>query len=81
MDLNELGWMGLDWIHLAQENDNGFCEIGDEYSGSIKGGIFLNQISDYQMRIHDSIPQYGIHFIEANKRTKSYSTEDQIVKK
>jgi hypothetical protein len=26
MDVRELGWEGVDWIHLAQESMVGFCE-------------------------------------------------------
>jgi hypothetical protein len=34
---------GVDWIDLAQDRDSlaGFCEYGDEPSGSIKCGEFL----------------------------------------
>ena len=34
---------GMDWIDLAQDMDKvvGFCESGDERSGSIKCGEFL----------------------------------------
>jgi hypothetical protein len=31
MDLREIGWGGMDWIHLAQDRDH-----GDEPSGSMK---------------------------------------------
>jgi hypothetical protein len=33
MGLSEIGWEGVDWIHLA-----GSCEHGNEPSGSIGGG-------------------------------------------
>jgi hypothetical protein len=43
MDLREIGWEGVDWIHLAQDIPVvGSCEDGDEPSGSIKGGKFLD---------------------------------------
>jgi hypothetical protein len=35
MDLTEMGWEGVDWVHLDQEHDN-------ESSGSIKDGEFLH---------------------------------------
>jgi hypothetical protein len=34
MDLSEIGWEGVDWMHLAQ----GSCEHGNDPLGSIKGG-------------------------------------------
>jgi hypothetical protein len=35
MDLTEIGWEGVEWIHLAQERDRwaGCCECGDEPLG------------------------------------------------
>jgi hypothetical protein len=35
---------GMDWIELAQDRDRwrGFCECGNEPSGSIKCGEFLD---------------------------------------
>jgi hypothetical protein len=38
-DLRETGWEGVDWMQLAQV---GCCEHGNEPSGSIKGGEFLD---------------------------------------
>jgi hypothetical protein len=35
-DLKEVGCVGMDWIELAQVG--GFCECGNEPSGSIKFG-------------------------------------------
>jgi hypothetical protein len=40
MDLREVGWGGMDWINLAQDRDSS-CVHGDEPSGSIKCGEFL----------------------------------------
>jgi hypothetical protein len=40
MDLGEIGFGNVDWINLAQ--DRGRCEHGDEPSGSIKCGEFLD---------------------------------------
>jgi hypothetical protein len=41
--LKEIRWED-DWIHLAQNRDQsaGSCEDGNEPSGSIKGGKFLD---------------------------------------
>jgi hypothetical protein len=38
MDLQEVGWGGMDWMDLAQERCSvvGTCECGNEHSGSIK---------------------------------------------
>jgi hypothetical protein len=38
------GWEGVDWIHLAQDRDQWRVsfEHGNETSGPIKGGKFLN---------------------------------------
>jgi hypothetical protein len=40
MDIKEIRWEGMDWIHLCQ--DRGCCEHGNEPSGYIKGGVFLD---------------------------------------
>jgi len=44
MDLQEVGWVGIDRIDLAQDRDRwrGTCECGKEPSGSIKFGEFLD---------------------------------------
>jgi hypothetical protein len=44
MDLREMGWQGVDWIHLAQAPVAGYCEHGSEPSGCIKGGEFLEYL-------------------------------------
>jgi hypothetical protein len=45
MDLREVVWEGEDWIHLAQDRPVvGPCEHGNEPSGSIKGGEFLDSV-------------------------------------
>jgi hypothetical protein len=41
MELSEMGWEGVDWIHLAQDRD--YCEHGNEPSGCVKGGNFLTR--------------------------------------
>jgi hypothetical protein len=40
MDLREIGFGDVDWIHLDQDRDS-CCEHGDEPSGSINAGYFL----------------------------------------
>jgi hypothetical protein len=40
IDLEEVGWEGMDWIYLAQVA--GACECGNEPLGSIKCGEFLD---------------------------------------
>jgi len=45
MDLQEVGYSGVDWIELAQNRDRwraGTCECGNEPSGSVKCGEFLD---------------------------------------
>jgi hypothetical protein len=37
MDLKEIVWDGLDWIHLPQDPVAGFCEHGNELLSYIKG--------------------------------------------
>jgi hypothetical protein len=38
MYFREMGWEGVNWMHLVV----GSCEHGNETSGSIKGGEFLD---------------------------------------
>ena len=40
MDVQEVEWGGMDWIDLAQGRDR--CKRGNEPSGSIKYGEFLD---------------------------------------
>jgi hypothetical protein len=48
MDLKEdIGWGSVEWIRLAQDGGvrvigGGFCEHGNEPSGFIKCGLFLD---------------------------------------
>ena len=44
MDLQEVGRGFGDWMELAQDRDRiaGACEYGDELSGSLKCGEFLD---------------------------------------
>ena len=38
MNLEEMGWGGMDWIDLAA----GACECGNEPSGSVNCGEFID---------------------------------------
>jgi hypothetical protein len=42
VDLREIGWEGVDWMHLTQGSVAGSCEHGYEPLGSTKGGEFLD---------------------------------------
>jgi len=58
MDVREIGWEGMDWIHLAQDRDQRWAlanRIMSEPSGSIKCREFLDYLSDY-MLFKDSSP-------------------------
>jgi hypothetical protein len=50
MDLSQIGIDGTNWIRLAQDRVQvaGFCEHGNEHSGSISR-IFLKKLSDNQL--------------------------------
>jgi len=49
MDLREIGWEGVDWLHLAQNKDQQQAVVNmvNEPSGSIKSWEFLDYLSDY----------------------------------
>jgi hypothetical protein len=44
MDLKEIGWEGMDWMHPARNRDQWrtLCEHDNEPWGSIKGGEFFD---------------------------------------
>ena len=42
-----MGWGVMDWIDLAQDRDR--CKRGNETSGSIKYGEFLDWLSNGQL--------------------------------
>jgi hypothetical protein len=44
MDVQEMAWRGMNWIDLAQKRDRwrALVKAGNEYSGSIKFGQFLD---------------------------------------
>jgi hypothetical protein len=48
MDTREIGWEGVDWIHLAQDRDQWRSVVNMVMNlwGSIKGGKFLDWLSD-----------------------------------
>jgi hypothetical protein len=42
LDLKEIGWSGVDWIHLPRQRPvAGSCEHGNDVSGSVKCWIIL----------------------------------------
>ena len=47
---------GMDWIDMAQDKGQlaGTCEYGNEHSGSIKRGEFLDQLNTVQLLKKDS---------------------------
>jgi hypothetical protein len=48
MGLKELGYESVDWIRLVGPVA-GSCEHGNERSGSIKDGKFIDHLNDYQL--------------------------------
>jgi hypothetical protein len=42
MDLREIGWEGVDWMHLRIGTSSVFYEHCNEHSGSTKDGEFLD---------------------------------------
>jgi len=54
MDLLEVGCAGKDWIELAQGQVAGTCECGNEHSGSIKCGEFLDWLKTSYLLKKDS---------------------------
>jgi len=48
----------VDWINLAQDRFQwrALCERGDKPSGSIKGGVFFDQLRECQLLKEDSAP-------------------------
>ena len=57
MDLKEVGWeYGLDRAGSGQGQVAGTCECGNELSGYIKCGEFLDQLKNVQLLKKDSVP-------------------------
>jgi hypothetical protein len=47
MDIGDIGWEGVNWIHLAQDGPvAGPCEHGNEPSGSVEVREFLDGLND-----------------------------------
>jgi hypothetical protein len=46
------------WIHVTQYSYHwrALCEHGNELSGSIKGGVFLDHLREYWVSKKDSVP-------------------------
>jgi hypothetical protein len=55
MNIRNIGWEGVDWIHLAQDKDH-WREYCNKPSGSINGGEFPGQLSDYYLLKNDPLP-------------------------
>ena len=55
-DIQEVGWDGMDRIDVAQDRNKmaGTYECGNEPSGSIKCGEFLDQLRNGQLLKKDS---------------------------
>ena len=47
---------GLDWVGPGQGQVADACEYGNEPSGSMKGGEFLDQLQTSQLLKKDSAP-------------------------
>jgi hypothetical protein len=48
MDLGEIGWESVNWMHLAQDRDQWQPLANTAMNpGSIKGREFLDYLSDY----------------------------------
>jgi hypothetical protein len=46
LGLKGIGYVVMDWIHIAQDRDQWIlCEHGNEYLDFIKGGEFLDQLA------------------------------------
>jgi hypothetical protein len=43
MDLQEVGWCGMDWTGLVRDRDSS-CECDNDLSSSIKCGKFLDHL-------------------------------------
>jgi hypothetical protein len=51
MDVREMRWEDVDWIHLAQDREN-----GNAISGCIECLEFLDELSNCQLRKNGSAP-------------------------
>jgi hypothetical protein len=51
-----VGWCGLDSSGSGHGPMVGSCEHGNELPSSIKGGEFLDQLSDNKLLKKDSVP-------------------------
>jgi hypothetical protein len=46
MDLQEVGWGGMDWINQAEDEEK-WRALVNQLSGSIKCGEFIDQLGTY----------------------------------
>jgi hypothetical protein len=49
MDLGEMGWEGVDWMHLAQDRGQWALVNSNELSGSVKRGELLDYRQIYSL--------------------------------
>ena len=57
MDVQEVGCRYMDWIELAQDRElSNACECGNEPSGSVKCGEFLDWLQTSQLLKKGSAP-------------------------
>jgi hypothetical protein len=59
MELQQVGWGDMDWIALAQDRDTwrALDERGNELSGSIKCGEFLEKLRTCELLRNNSAPR------------------------
>jgi hypothetical protein len=76
MDLNDMGYLVVDWIHLSHGS---FCEHGNEPSGSIKRGEFLDQLSGEVLKDFASwswmVEEASLNKLRINHNHKERSSE------
>jgi phenylalanine-4-hydroxylase len=58
MDIQEVGSVVMNWIELAQDKDRwrALCECGNELSGTIKCGEFLDYLKPSWLLKKDCAP-------------------------
>lgn len=65
----DLFYLFSDILHLAASTENNpvvrFCKHGNELSGSMKGGYFLDQLSEYQLlKMNSAAWSLGFPFLK-----------------
>ena len=75
MDLQEVGWGGMDWIALVKDTDRWWAVVNSVMK--LWGGKFLDQLTTGQLLKNDSAPwsKYVSKFLdEQNSRTNNLSS-------